>query len=180
MNHPNPAKTLAYRASAILLCSALLPPAQAEAPAPGAASGAVAANAAPSAAWSTLHLQRHCEAMAPTHCRGFYGFTVDEHGHFRVGPNPVGQTIEGELTGDEWAGLKTAADQAAHYIAQNSLPECTPPARRLHGVGGSTDLTLRGTAYALENCRYNGDASATGQVTANMAQLLAKYYRVPF
>jgi len=148
------------------------------------ADAASAATTVATAKWTQVESRTACEAMNPRYCVGIYGFVVNDHGHFIIGPNPTGKTLEGELTTDEFAQLKAHADALATDVAADPTGKCEA-GRRMMGTADVITLTVDLKAYAVAtgpnaSCSYNGDTESTKQLIADVQRLRQKYYVTPF
>lgn len=138
-----------------------------------------------SVAWESLHVSTGCEAMRPEMCAGAYGFTVRADGHYVVGPNTAGKTLEGELSAQELASLQSDAQALLKNTIKQSRPECP---RRLHfipGVWRDSRLQLKAAhefqiSSRIGLCQYAGDAEASKKLDENLYALVVKYYPRPF
>lgn len=135
-------------------------------------------------AWQQVANRTACEAMNPLYCAGIHGFVVNDHGHFIVGPNPSGKTLEGELTAGEFAQLKAHADAIATDIAADPVGKCESGPHMM-GTADVITLTVGAKVYSVTDglnteCSYNGDSESTKQLKADVRQLRQKYYVTPF
>lgn len=151
---------------------------------PSAAIAADSAAAVLTTDWKKVANYTTCEAMNPQHCVGMYGFAINEHGHFIVGPNLDGKTQEGELTAAEFARLKAHADAIKVNVAKDPCGKCISG----HHIMGVTDvitMTIGVKVYSITDqlnvqCSYHGDSESTQQMVEDMHQLRKKYYVTPF
>ncbi len=56
----------------------------------------------------TLKLASKCaDTVSATDCIGYYGFSIDELGHYQVGPGPTGEVRTGTLKAEDMTALNT-------------------------------------------------------------------------
>ena len=153
--------------------------------------------------WSQIFEQTSCEGN-PDQCLGGYGFTIENDGHFVIGPNFQNFTIEGGLTTLELANFSAAAN--AVLSDDLTLPEqCTSPhpsflphpsllphpsptpstgsnaSDRLIAVDLAGEKTqVDETTQDTERQCIIGDPTHVNALHALMTQLLTKYYPKQF
>jgi len=143
------------------------------------------ARGGPDAEWSQVSEHTTCEALAPSHCVGAYGFTVRSDGHYTVGPAPGGVALEGALTDAQRSQLST--DAAGVAAAASGSPQCVP-INTLAGVTDRVDLVdPRGAGMRVYDLGgtpgsacYVGPLEGVDRLHGDLATLMARYYPRPF
>ncbi len=63
--------------------------------------------AAPAANWTLKLLAKCSDTVNATDCVGYYGFSVDQSGHYQVGPGPSGEIRSGSIKEEDRVALMT-------------------------------------------------------------------------
>jgi hypothetical protein len=146
----------------------------------------MANSAAPSSGWVQVKEQTTCEALAPAHCVGAFGFTVQNDGRFTVGPADDGSTLNGALSDPERTQI--SSDVALVVGADlTGSPQCDP-ATAVAGISDEVDLLdarigpvrvfdLGGTVG--RTC-YRGGRDRAIQLHTDLTALMSRYYPRPF
>jgi hypothetical protein len=122
--------------------------------------------------------------MNPQFCVGRYGFTIQNQGHYLVGPNPQNTVLEGQLTAEESAAIQSEVDTLSKAILNGTAQEC----HATGGIAGVSDtikivLANTGQEYVLQDffnryCGANADIAA--KFISDINALTDKYYPRPF
>lgn len=131
----------------------------------------------------TVSEQASCEALVQDSCRAGFGFAIDSQGNFTAGPSPTGKVVQGKITSDELASLKSSL--SAVLASSHNGMTCTSVGT-IPGIGENikaafTDSTQANLVTLQSNqlCFLGG--TTNGQAFENIfQQLLIKYYPMPF
>ncbi|MET3140096.1 hypothetical protein AAKU61_004480 [Undibacterium sp. GrIS 1.2] len=170
----NSSRTLVIAATLLILSTTLS----------GAGNAAGNAMDATATGWKQITNRTACEAMNPRHCAGSYGLEVSEYGHFIIGPNADGKTLEGELTLAEFTRLKVHADAVTSNIAVDPDGKCTS-GRHVTGMSDIINIIIGSKTYPIidqlnAQCSYHSDFESTKHLIENIRQIRQKYYITPF
>jgi len=154
--------------------STIIQPAKPPATLPGAAPGFTQA---------TESVQ--CEAVNPSSCQGFYGFSVFSNGNYQAGPAGDGSVATGTISPTE---LNTIFADGALLVASNaeSANEECQNSQSVPGFSDQVQMRFIDTNSSviyernLNQVCYRGGISNSQKFHADINQLLLKYYPLPF
>ena len=137
----------------------------------------------PDATWLQVAEHTTCEALSPQYCLGAFGFTVQSHGRFTVGPADSGATIAGSLTNLERTQLSSDAARVSASLATSPTCDAAPA---VPGVGDRVDFidsrlgSVPVYQVAVGSVCYRAGRAETTQLHSDLTALMAKYYPRPF
>jgi hypothetical protein len=106
------------------------------------------------ASW-TLKLSSKCpDSVSATNCVGYYGFSVDELGHYQVGPGPTGEVRTGALKPEDMTALNS--------LLHNTIGEGNDQSSGLSLLGSEEHVSLD-SATASEDLVTLSNTSTQGQ-----------------
>jgi hypothetical protein len=138
---------------------------------------------APDANWVEVTEHTTCEALRPQFCLGAFGFTVQNDGHFTVGPGEGGTMVTGTVTEAERARLGVDAALVSATLTTSATCE---PTQTVPGISDRVDFTDSrvGSVAVYEvgvgSVCYRAGRDQTVKLHTDLAALMAKYYPSPF
>jgi hypothetical protein len=132
---------------------------------------------------ATVSEQVSCEAMNPDSCVGGFGFAVDSQGNFTAGPSPTGKVVQGKITSDELASLKSSLSV---ILGTSSRGMTCKTIETIPGIGDTIKATFTDNTQENVFTIQSGQECFLGTATTGPTfgdffhQLLNKYYPNPF
>jgi len=136
--------------------------------------------------WDSIYEQRKCEAMSDNFCPGFYGFRVDNNGHYAAGPNENGKTKKGRISPAELVDLNRYVNAWVSAFNVND-PDCDH-ARLMPGTHEQIEITRADNSVVriydegstAGNICYRGGRDNVNTLREVIHRLTDKYYPQPF